>query len=1074
MLWLETRSAIGRIALPGRQIEARHRRNFRIALLTCVSASVMSAASMALAQVETSADEEVAIEEIIITGSRIARAGIDTLQPAMAIDSSFIDERGFDNVADALNELPVFGLGVSPSGGQQPQSTGQQFVNLFGLGTQRTLTLINGRRVVAQNTPGLGSGADSGLQVDLNIIPTALVDRIETIFIGGAPIYGSDAIAGTVNIILKEDFEGFSADGQYGVDQRTDIERGRVRGVWGANIADGRGNVTLSGEYTTNSELTSRENEIARRGTEQCENPAAGIGANGLPIVDPNDGIPDLVLCDDANNIWQVPNSGIPLLPGAFLVSATGAGALQDEQGNPLVFDADGNLITFEQANLGTPRSIFFARGGDGFNNPLVFALDDRNPLVASVDRWIMMGNAHYDITDNVRIIFESLFSRTEAEGRPRDVPPFSTNVFAPGAEDAINININDNSFVSQQLRDTLILNGAFDPNLNEDQFFQVTRSNIDIVEGNKDKREQNVLRFVAGFEGEQSFLRRTWNWDAAFNYGETNSLVRQPEINGPRYALALDAVTDPNTGEIVCRAQIDPPESLFGNVFDTPVRSAIEDCIPFNPFGLQELTPEQRQYLIQEDFQSSEIRQWTVEANVNGELLDLPAGPVAVAAGFIHRFERAEFNVDRSTQIGIDPSLAIRNVSGEFDTNEVYGEVLVPIIRNSTGPGFDVPFIDTFELEGALRWVDNSIAGEDLTWTAGGRLQPDLPLIGTSLTVRGNFTRSIRSPSVQELFLPRSSVDVFASDPCDPRFLDSGPNPAVRRANCEAQVQTLKDQGTLPQNFTLDNFVSLIVNRTEPGFTGGNPDLNNEVADSWTVGGIFSPEFLPGLTLSVDWVSIFIGNEITQLSPTQILNGCFDSVNFPDVAVCDRFRRDSEFQVRNPESGFLNAAGRDFSGLVSTVSYQFAGEDLYEAIPGSFALTGRFFHISNHTREVTGGALDVLGGELGFEKLNFQLNLNYNLGRFGFLWQTLWFGSFLFDAQADEERFAQPKVPAAQIYNATFTYQLTDTIGLRAVINNVTDNRDGRLRAAANQGNDFLFRDVVGRRFLLGVNADF
>ena len=330
--------------------------------LLAASAVTLCAPVAAVSQEQQQTDDET-LEEIVVTGSRIARAGYDTLQPAVNIDSDFIDNRGFTNVADALNEIPAFGIGVSNSGRQGALQGGQNFVNAFGLGTQRTLTLINGRRVVGQNAIGVGDNGGAapstgaGLQVDLNIIPTALIERVETIFIGGAPIYGTDAIAGTVNIILKDDFEGFSLDAQVGTDQRGDANNQRIRGVWGANIDDGRGNVILAAEYTTTSAVDSSQNSIARRQTAFCENPAAGLNALGLPIVDPNDGIPDLVLCDDAVNVWQVPNSGLPLPPGAFLAFPNGLGTLLDAQGNSLVFDAAGNLVTFDQANLGTPAS---------------------------------------------------------------------------------------------------------------------------------------------------------------------------------------------------------------------------------------------------------------------------------------------------------------------------------------------------------------------------------------------------------------------------------------------------------------------------------------------------------------------------------------------------------------------------------------------------------------------------------------------------------------------------------------------------------------------------------------------
>ncbi len=1049
----------------------------------CSGAVTAAAQDAAGAQAKSSAaeDEDVVIEEIQITGSRIKRAGFDTLQPAVQINSDFIDERGFDNVAGVLNEIPAFGLPVSNAGGQASQSVGQNFANVFGLGTQRTLVLINGRRTVGQNTPGIGSGAAPGLQVDLNIIPTALIDRVETIFTGGAPIYGTDAIAGTVNIILKRDFEGFSAEAQYGIDQRGTGSDFRVRGLWGANTADGRGNVTLAAEYSTQSAIDARENDIARQQWGLCENPDAGLGGIGSPIVDPDDGLPDRVLCKFSGNVWQVPNSGMPLDPNFIgFALPNGLGALHDADGNPLVFDANGNLITWEQAGLGTPRSIFFSRDTDGFANPLIIGLDETNSIRSPLDRWIINGTARYRVTDSTSVFLEALYARSEAVDR-NNQPPWGTNFFAPGAQGAVTININDNPYITEQLRQILILNGAYDPTKDDDgdgvidpQFFQVTRSNIDIVGNEPNFRDQDVYRFVTGFEGDLEFLGRNWSWDTAFTFGETNATTRQTGINGPRYALALDAVVDPATGEIVCRAKLDPPESVFGDVFDTPEISDIEECVPFNPFGLQNLTPEQRAYLVQQDFQATKIRELVYEANISGEILDLPAGPVGLAGGFTHRREQARFDVDRASFIGIDPGSPTQNVHGKFNTTELYGETLIPILEK--GSGLELPGIASFQAEGALRFVDNSRSGNDVTWTAGGRLRLDLPYVGESLQFRGNFTRAIRAPAVQELFLPRSQIFTFASDPCDPRFLQAGPNPDLRRKNCQAQVDALKAAGKLPADFTLDNFVSLIVNRSDRGFTGGNPNLKNEKSKSWTVGAIFTPEFLPGFTLSVDWTDIRLTNEIATLTATQILAACFDSPDFPNVDACNRFERDEEFQIRNPETGFLNAAVRNFAGLIANVEYKFEASDIVSAMPGSFTIFGSFFHVARHDREVAGGDLNILAGELGNERFRYQLNLRYTLDRFSFLWQVRHFGSFMRDRQAAPEAFApdEAKIPSARIYNLTLGYQITDNIHVRTVVNNVFDKRDGPLRASARGGNSLLYRDVIGRRFLFALGVDF
>ena len=184
---------------------------------------------------ENEADDEY-IEEIIITGSRIPRAGFDTLMPAIVLDSEFIQERGFTDIASALNEIPAFGVpGNSTQGTQDSFSVGQNFVNFFGLGSQRTLTLVNGRRFVSSNSPSLFVGANAGLQVDLNVIPTSLIDRVETIAVGGAPIYGADAIAGTVNVIMKTDYEGFDVKTSYGASAEGDLEETEFAFTWSAN-----------------------------------------------------------------------------------------------------------------------------------------------------------------------------------------------------------------------------------------------------------------------------------------------------------------------------------------------------------------------------------------------------------------------------------------------------------------------------------------------------------------------------------------------------------------------------------------------------------------------------------------------------------------------------------------------------------------------------------------------------------------------------------------------------------------------------------------------------------------------
>ncbi len=1051
-------------------------RHFLLPLAAAV-AMALTAIPASAQEAQSAGEDDEEIEEVVVTGSRITRAAYDNLQPGVAVDAQFMDERGYANVAQAINEVPAFGLPLSNSGRQDSQSLGQNFANAFGLGTQRTLTLINGRRVVSQSSPALGGVAapGSGLQVDLNMIPTIMIDRVETIFVGGAPIYGTDAIAGAINLIYKTDFEGIAFDVQSQQDERGDASNIRLRGLWGANSADDKGNVMLGVEYARTDATLVTDNDLASRGTAHCENPAGGLTGFGAPLLVPDDGIPDTIICDDAFGVWQVPTSGMPLA-SLGLVTALGGNALLNGAGDPLMFDADGSLITWEQANLGSPRGPFFSVGQDAINNPLFVGLAETNNLIAPLERYIINATGRREVWNGINVYGEALYARSEAEDRSPDAT-FGTVVFGPGANGVAQLNIAENPYISQQYRDALISNGLYDPLVTDPQYALISRSNLDIGAVSPDFREQDVFRFVVGFDGTFPVFGNEWTWDTSFNFGETNATSRQTDINGRRLALAIDAVTDSGTGDIVCRTDIEDPPDVFPPSFREPSSTDIIDCVPFNPIGVQTLTPEQRAYLLQQDFQNTQINQTTYEFNVAGDLLELPAGPLALAAGYIRREEESEFQADRSSTVGIDPLTPVQSLSGGYDTNEFYAETLLPLIEADSG--FSVPFIASLQLEGAIRFVDNSLAGSDTTWTAGGRLRPNLPGLGDSITIRGNATTSIRAPSVQELFLPRTEFNDFAEDPCDDEFSTGGPNPAIRQANCAAEVAARQQAGTLDPNFQLEGFVSLAANRGFPQFTGGNQDLQSEEADSWTVGIVFSPDFLPGLTVSADWTDISIKNEIARLSATQIMNACYDSVDFPR-AECSLFERDFDFQVVAPQTGFLNAASRDFAGLIANFNYDLSDTWVADRVPGNFEFFGSMFHVAEHERNVTGSSPEILEGERGFEEWRSQLNLRWTRDDLGALWQARYIGGFLVDAQAPPERFSPGENGAGStwLHNATFTYRLTNQIGLRLVVNNVFDNRDNAKRRAQTLGGTstlpFDPLDVIGRRYALAINGEF
>src|SRR5580704_19222510 len=203
------------------------------------------------------AAEDNALQEVVVTGSRIARPEFDNLEPTATVDAKTFDQRGYLDVGQALSELPAFG--TQPSSAANTQGgfgIAQSFVDLYGLGSQRTLTLVNGRRFVSSNTSSLNNNGSNtsiggpGDQVDLNVIPTKLIDHVDAISVGGAPIYGADAIAGAVNIILKKDYQGLDVDALVGASGQGDAWNYRARILGGQNLFDGRANITAVGEFT--------------------------------------------------------------------------------------------------------------------------------------------------------------------------------------------------------------------------------------------------------------------------------------------------------------------------------------------------------------------------------------------------------------------------------------------------------------------------------------------------------------------------------------------------------------------------------------------------------------------------------------------------------------------------------------------------------------------------------------------------------------------------------------------------------------------------------------------------------
>jgi len=962
------------------------------------------------------ADSAEPIDEIVITGSRIPRAGFDTLMPAIVIDSQFLEDRGFTDIGTALNEMPSFGLpGNSTQGDQNSYSVGQTFVNLYGLGSQRTLTLVNGRRFVSGNSPSLFTGAASGAQVDLNMIPTVMVDRIETISIGGAPIYGADAIAGTVNVIMKQDFEGFDIRSSYGISQEDEMEETVFSVAWGANTADGRGNVTLAVEHSD------------REGMIEADMPHLREGWQFRELGDPNF---DLSLVAPAKaNI--VSNNGV-LTPGPLLVPSVGLGQWGD--GSYIQFNPEGGVQPYD-VGTNTANTVWSV-GGEGLFLPDVTA------LFTPLKRTLGTAFAHYELAPGVEVFGELWAAQSEAVELVNQ-PAYQSGLFG---QESFSLNFSvDHPLLSQQARDTLI-------GLGTDNFW-LQRASIDLQpDGNATTGKTNLLRGVLGLRGDFVAADRDFTWEVSYNRGRTDTVNGSSDISSQRFFYALDAVNTPDG--VQCRVVADPssrPTDPSGGFGTSLPPNVYDDCVPLDIFGFGRPSQEALDYISIFDTATTIIDQEVWEANFGTtELFNLPAGGVGVAVGVLSRTESGDFGTSGFTQQGLGRSVPVSPVAGKFQSDEIYGEFYAPIFSED----MDIPLVSYLNVEGAYRYIDNDFAGTDDVWTVGLKYAP-IP----DIEIRGNVTESVRAPAITELFLPVSGTNSFAADPCDATLVGDGPNPATRQANCES------GGGGLPPIDT-GTFVSSVRNASVQGLTGGNVNLSNERAEAWTAGVILRPRFVEGLQLSIDYVDFDIQDAITTFTLSQVMNACYDAADFPNE-FCSSFNRLPSGQlpaVNAFQTGNVNAGQRTFKAYVSELLYSF------DALGGSWNIQGSLQHITESTQTLLGATTDFKGEITnGASEWQANVRVGYARDKWSAFLQPRFIGKGIWDNDAAPGRFSVNGEDDVWLFNTGFRYDFTDQIGMQLNINNLFDELPSP--AAIATGNDFVY-DNVGRFYRMSLQV--
>lgn len=808
------------------------------------------------------------LDRITVTGSRIYRAGFDTLEPASVVSREEITAYGRTNLIDALTNTPGMSAGVSSHGDQAGYGAGVNFASRFGLGSNRLLTLVNGRRFVTSAPPTVfGAGGGSGIQVDMNAIPSIMVDRIESLGIGGAPTYGSDAISGVNNIILRDKFEGAEVQLGYGSTTKDDNHRYSWAAIFGSNFADDRGHITIAVDLDNSDGVNALQRDFYRQGYSLQTNPLARNAQSLQPSRTPgNDGRLDAAIPFNtgpadgiADSVWirerriATMTFGGLIMPSDVMVKRSyqrnGMGELNGfGPDNKLWhFNTVGDLVAFDP---GISYANGNASGGDGLN------LNEAIPLIADLERRTAYASGSFDFTDQVRGFFE--LSRYESTARETlDQNVYNAAAFGAagldgsGAQSGALLFNADNPFLSTQSRKLLADNGISE--------FRLSRSSRDLSMNNSSS-ETVLTRAVLGFDGYFNIGQRSFNWESSLTHGRGDSdylgtgLIQQNFIN------AINVTTDAD-GRIICDA------SAPGTVAD-------RNCHPLNLFGEGLASREALEYVSIHTLAKAQSRQTVFNASVTGGLFDLPGGEFSAAAGFEHRREKGAFSPSEYERLGQGRAVPVQRNEGKYHTNEVFAEFLAPLFD----PDWGIPGLHRLDLTGKVRRVDNSVAGSFTAYTYGLQYEPF-----AGIQLRGNRTRSMRAPSIAELYTTLQPAHYNIPEVCSLNNIRGGSKPELRQRNCEAFFKAYP--GADPATFQASPTSTL-------GSTNGSTLLKNEQANAWTAGVVIAPEWLKGLRVAADWYDIEITNVISRLSPNDIITGCFDSSDFntSDVANANHF----------------------------------------------------------------------------------------------------------------------------------------------------------------------------------------
>ena len=923
----------------------------------------------------TSADSQ----SVTVTGSRILRPDLIGNTPVVSVGLETFGNLGMENFADLAAQLPQFAPSFGASRTQSTfsgvASSGLNLANLRNLGSLRTLVLVNGRRTAG--------GTSTSTSVDFNNMPTANIERIEIITGGASAIYGSDAVAGVINIITKKNFEGVEAGLSYGQAQKGDNENPSGYVMFGRRFGDA-GRVLATVQYD-------KQGQVSCRNRELCSEDFAWT-APATQIRGPN------------------AYSGVGL-GGRFFVGATAY-----TRRNGSFTDASGALIPFS-----VPL--------DGYNRNA-----DRD-LAIPTERILGAVDAEFNITNNLRAYAELNYGKTSIDAQFEGHPFQSQAAGSLFGTLQATIPVG-NPFIPAPLR-TAINNfnatASAATRITEMTWWQ-RFNNAGGPRGATNERE--MVRAAFGLKGE---FGSGWRWDLSHVVGET------------KVKLGTDGLVNTSNLYFGLRVEADPANPGKFRCVDAAARA--KGCVPINPFA--DYTPDQQTALGIGSTSSGKSKLSDTVLSVTGTLANLPAGSLRTAFGL----EQRSFSGFLDHSDVMNQGLATGNQIADTDfakttTKEVFAEILVPILA-------DLPAARSLNFEGAFRHSKAASNKYD-TWKFGGDWEPV-----DGFRFRGMKARAVRAPLPGELSGGGLTAGVV-NDPCTAARRNLNP---IRATNCATDG--------IPANYT----PALVIEQGVSGQTGGNANLTPEVGTTLTLGFVWQPKAVSGLSVTVDHFKIDVDKIITTVSRQIAVDKCYDTA---ERLLCGAITRGTNpllpgatYVLKSVNEQLQNVAQQNIAGTDIDVKYKFK-----TATAGDWDLGALITLYDKASLLPLAGSdpVNLLGqaggstSDQGFIRITGSANVGWKYDKLHTNWNLRYIGRADMSPTSTANGF--PRISEATYHNVRIGYDMVKNGEVYFGITNLL-NKKPPLFASGTAGTQALdtvpgYYDVFGRSFYVGAKMKF